>query len=302
LTTAGLSFIIPETLQVKEKCPLKTYLPSEKSVKGFTLIELLVVIAIIAILASILFPVFQKVREKARQANSLSNEQQIGLAFTQYSQDSDEKYPTTSVFVTAQYPGDAPTWVLKILPFIKTTDVFATSEDAGVTNPNFGWCGVGISYGVNGYQKTPNSNATNGVVALDNSWASGASAIGLGQITRPSDTILLAEKFSGDQHLAANGFMGGTYVQMWPENIFLGNQYYDGWADAIPNDTGTTPGGAWPEGTDGGVTAHYSGDPLKNAMANFLFVDGHSKAMHPGQTNPDPTNHPELNMWDGQRS
>ncbi len=36
--------------------------------KAFTLIELLVVIAIIAILAAILFPVFAKAREKARQA------------------------------------------------------------------------------------------------------------------------------------------------------------------------------------------------------------------------------------------
>ncbi|MFA0773933.1 MAG: hypothetical protein KEFWMYNX_001965, partial [Candidatus Fervidibacter sp.] len=36
--------------------------------RGFTLIELLVVIAIIAILAAILFPVFSRVRDKARQA------------------------------------------------------------------------------------------------------------------------------------------------------------------------------------------------------------------------------------------
>jgi len=65
----------------------------EGTKSGFTLIELLVVIAIIAILAAILFPVFARAREKARQASCQSNLKQIGLAFMMYAQDYDETMP-----------------------------------------------------------------------------------------------------------------------------------------------------------------------------------------------------------------
>lgn len=60
---------------------------------GFTLIELLVVIAIIAILASILFPVFAKARESARASSCLSNMKQIGTAFQMYLTDNDQLFP-----------------------------------------------------------------------------------------------------------------------------------------------------------------------------------------------------------------
>jgi prepilin-type N-terminal cleavage/methylation domain-containing protein/prepilin-type processing-associated H-X9-DG protein len=66
------------------------------SKRGFTLIELLVVIAIIAILAAILFPVFAKAREKARQAICCSNLKQIGLAFLMYGGDVDERFPRST--------------------------------------------------------------------------------------------------------------------------------------------------------------------------------------------------------------
>jgi prepilin-type N-terminal cleavage/methylation domain-containing protein/prepilin-type processing-associated H-X9-DG protein len=70
--------------------------------RGFTLIELLVVIAIIAILAAILFPVFARAREKARQTQCVSNLKQICLGWMMYTSDYDERVmPVQSGFFPA---------------------------------------------------------------------------------------------------------------------------------------------------------------------------------------------------------
>ncbi len=87
--------------------------------KGFTLIELLVVIAIIAILAAILFPVFARAREKARQTQCLSNTKQLNLAFQQYIQDYDEKLPRYEFHSHSWY------WEICIYPYVKNLGVYA---------------------------------------------------------------------------------------------------------------------------------------------------------------------------------
>jgi prepilin-type N-terminal cleavage/methylation domain-containing protein/prepilin-type processing-associated H-X9-DG protein len=66
---------------------------SSRRPQGFTLIELLVVIAIIAILAAILFPVFAKAREKARQTACTNNQKQLALSILMYAQDHEEILP-----------------------------------------------------------------------------------------------------------------------------------------------------------------------------------------------------------------
>ena len=67
---------------------------------GFTLIELLVVIAIIAVLAAILFPVFSRAREKARQSSCMNNQRQIAVALTIFAQDHDQTLPSSSTVWT----------------------------------------------------------------------------------------------------------------------------------------------------------------------------------------------------------
>jgi prepilin-type N-terminal cleavage/methylation domain-containing protein/prepilin-type processing-associated H-X9-DG protein len=91
---------------------------------GFTLIELLVVIAIIAILAAILFPVFAKAREKARQSSCLSNLRQIGTSILAYAQDYDEMFPWHCRFISGVADGEATGWQAQILPYSKNSQIF----------------------------------------------------------------------------------------------------------------------------------------------------------------------------------
>ncbi len=90
---------------------------------GFTLVELLVVIAIIAILTSLVFPVFARAREKARQTSCAANLKQLGLAFACYADDYDETMPQS--FNAASY------WFEVLAPYVKSTQIYACPSGCG---------------------------------------------------------------------------------------------------------------------------------------------------------------------------
>lgn len=121
--------------------------------RGFTLIELLVVIAIIAILAAILFPVFARAREKARQSTCLSNVKQLGLGCHMYMQDYDERFMQHR----CQSPTHQTLWHLDcyfeaIYPYTKNYQVYdcpTTNYAIYGTGCNIATAGGALDYGCN---------------------------------------------------------------------------------------------------------------------------------------------------------
>ncbi|MFQ6096706.1 MAG: DUF1559 domain-containing protein [Armatimonadota bacterium] len=111
-----------------------------RQLRGFTLIELLVVIAIIAILAAILFPVFARAREKARQASCQSNLKQIGLATQMYLTDYDDRFPYWHWRPSGKHSGYQ--WTHALQPYMKNWQILACPSDGDINN-SWWWAGQG---------------------------------------------------------------------------------------------------------------------------------------------------------------
>ena len=108
--------------------------------RAFTLIELLIVIAVIAILATIAYPVFIGIEEKAKVTKDMNNLRQIGIATQLYLNDNDGAFPgsPTVAWMGQLHPKYLAAWNIFQSPF----DVRGPSELGNATTP--------VSYGING--------------------------------------------------------------------------------------------------------------------------------------------------------
>jgi prepilin-type N-terminal cleavage/methylation domain-containing protein/prepilin-type processing-associated H-X9-DG protein len=158
--------------------------------RGFTLIELLVVIAIISILAAILFPVFGRARENARRSSCLSNERQLGMAFLQYFQDYDERFPLLGKNGAAE-----TSWVYTMQPYIKNTQMLrCPSDKTAKWAPDDKWFDPTYTTHSDGSKVRRSSYSLNGYLSDGNSNAvQGGNFPHIGSIQKPANVVFLTE-------------------------------------------------------------------------------------------------------------
>ncbi len=250
------------------------------------MIELLVVVAIIALLAAVLFPVFARAREKARQTTCVSNMKQIGLGFAQYAQDYDGGYPNgcsanPALNTLCTATGDPYLWtgqhfrwlVLSYLGIAQQRDPLDPWKSVVGTSPSILVCpsDPSISYDNTSYgysacfyhaDAVPNQmTIVNLRVAMHKADAGGVCTTRYeSEVAMPSHKILVGEWLNAHANSgAAFGYWGSKYFV-----------------------SGTPTSDCWVGGR------------------NDLFADGHCKLVQAGQTLPSLQDaSPDINRTQG---
>jgi prepilin-type processing-associated H-X9-DG protein len=220
---------------------------------------MLVVVAVIGILASILFPVFARVRSDARRTSCASNLKQIGMAVFQYTQDYDEKLPPQQTKVAdmggpnslpgvTSWDGTWFYWQQFLLPYTKNSDIFFCPESTYRTNAGL------FNYGANAH-----------VIRSFNATVTTTLAL--------SEIILSANTYMVMDYSNANAFYQySTATQLPPPT---GPAYYIPGSGAVSTSTNNACKALF-AGTQASVTSdcnqgrHFGG-------VNMAFTDGHVK-------------------------
>jgi prepilin-type processing-associated H-X9-DG protein len=206
------------------------------------------VIAIIAILAAILFPVFARAREKARQTSCLNNMKQIGTSIMMYVQDYDETFP-----VWTMQGGTTRVFLFDILePYTMNHQIFECPTDSwrmsyrdGYPADSVGFYGRVWDVSYWGPNDTGNADLHTAMRGRP-FWAKQTSAgiRKLALVRRPADTVMIFET-SG----------------MWPESH--GNMGFDASGNPLPMSSTGAVG-----------TMRYR----HNMQMNACYADGHAKS------------------------
>lgn len=217
-----------------------------RSRSAFTLVELLVVIAIIGVLIGLLLPAVQAARSAARRAQCANNLRQIGLAIHQHANVHRGDLPLTN---HGHDRGDS--WIYSLSPWLENVDQMRfCPEDLELLDLEKTGNDPGTSYAMNGYLAEPPEPVMlpNGRMAdqpegyIDN----------LYDLPETHDTIMLFEV----TRLTASVTFDHVESDEWfSEKNVRNNQVFDK------------------------VKAQVAIDRHQGTLANYLYADGHVKAI-----------------------
>lgn len=217
---------------------------------GFTLLELLIVIAIVGILVAILFPVFARAKEKARQVTCLSNMKHLGLALQQYAQDHNgflpiqigdgaSPLPGNQGFLdNGKVPSSQVNWAGGVYPYVKNLGDYLCPT----AQPSLGAAGKPCDPLV----KARTNYLYNGVLMHLNALNGLYVSKSLAKVPVPSNTIMLQEN---------SDYSSCALIR--PRSMVVSGPYRDAQCDTGPKGE------------------NYS--ELHSGGGNLVFVDGHVK-------------------------
>ena len=229
--------------------------------RGFTLIELLFAMAIVAILATIAYPVYIGIEERAKITKDMNNLRQIGIATQLYVNDNNGALPGSNTvrWMSQLHPKYLPSWSIFISPFDPVTNSLAPTRTASEDDTN-----AAVSYGMNpnaiGISADTIARATGFVLfapAQDINrlfqGTAGTAAPGVTEYEGTSAPGGLAPGGTQNNQSRINACMADLHIESLQYNPAA---LWSAFTSDAPE-----PGSKCPDGTNATVSSHWHADP-----------------------------------------